>query len=100
MEVWTHGRWVVKPGREDEFVEAWRGLAERTAEEFPGAHGVLLRDRDKPNRFYSFGPWESSETVERWRGSTFFREGIGNIRELLDDFTAHTLDPAAKIGSW
>jgi hypothetical protein len=24
--VWTHGVWTVKPGREDEFVTAWREL--------------------------------------------------------------------------
>ena len=31
-EIWTHGRWLVRPGKEDELVAAWRDLAEWSAE--------------------------------------------------------------------
>jgi hypothetical protein len=27
-KIWTHGIWTVKPGREDEFVAAWRASME------------------------------------------------------------------------
>ena len=99
-EVWTHGRWLVAPGREDEFVQAWQEFAEWTTTEFPAARGVLLRDRERPNRFYSFGPWESVDDVERWRASSGFEERVGRIRELLESFEPFTLESAATVGDW
>ena len=56
-EVWTHATWTVIPGRESEFVRAWGELGDWTVKAFPGAHGTLLRDTERPNVFVSFGPW-------------------------------------------
>jgi heme-degrading monooxygenase HmoA len=58
-EIYTVGIWTVKAGREAEFVAAWRAMGEATLIGFPGAHGTLLHDADKPARFISFGPWAS-----------------------------------------
>ena len=55
------------------------------------------RDRDQPNRFISFGPWESLEQIERWRSSDTFKHGVGKLRELLEDFAPHTMDLAVAI---
>jgi quinol monooxygenase YgiN len=95
-EVWTHGRWTVIPGREDDFAAAWRELADWTGSQFTTAGATLLRDRDQPNVFFSFGPWPDLETVGRWRGSDGFQQRISTIRGLLESFEAHTLDPVAK----
>ena len=97
MSVFTLGIWTVKEGREDDFVRAWRELAERTKEDFPDETATLLRDREQQNRFVSFGPWESLDQIEQWRNSTTFQAGVGKIRELLDDFAPSTLDVAAEI---
>ena len=97
--VYTSGTWVVKTGREEEFIQAWDELATWTAAEIsPGARAMLLRDRDDPSRFVSFGPWESDEQVAAWRSSEGFASRVGRIRELLDRFEAHTLDPVAQTG--
>jgi heme-degrading monooxygenase HmoA len=99
MMIYTSGDWMVKPGREEEFIEAWHDLAEWTATEIaPGASAMLLRDRDEPARFRSFGPWDSDEQVAAWRQSEGFLARIGRIRELLDRFEAHTLDVVAVVG--
>jgi heme-degrading monooxygenase HmoA len=98
MSIYTLGIWTVKPGREDEFVEAWRDFAERTRDEFRASGATLLRDREVPNRFISSGPWDSMEAVESWRASSLFAEGVGRIRELLDGFETHTMDLAAEVG--
>jgi heme-degrading monooxygenase HmoA len=97
MSVFTLGIWTVKEGREDEFVRAWRDLAERTKEDFPDETATLLCDREQRNRFVSFGPWESLDQIEQWRDSTTFKEGVGRIREFLDEFAPSTLDVAAEI---
>jgi heme-degrading monooxygenase HmoA len=87
----------VKTGREQEFVAAWRALAAATAGDFPGASAVLLQDRDAPSKFISCGPWDSLETIEAWRASETFRDGVGRIRDLVDGFEPHTMDLAASI---
>jgi heme-degrading monooxygenase HmoA len=97
MSVFTLGIWTAKEGREDDFVRAWGDLAERTKTDFPNATATLLRDRQQRNRFVSFGPWESLEQIDQWRASETFQSGVGTIRELIDDFAAHTLDVAAEV---
>jgi hypothetical protein len=87
--IWTHGIWTVKPGREDEFVAGWRELV-------PIGVGLgsgdpqLLRDREHPNVFRSFGPWPDLETVGRFRAEIESR--IGEMNDLLERFETFTLD--------
>ena len=97
MAVYTSGRWKVTPGHEDDFVKAWKDLATRTKEDFPESTATLLRDRDDPTLFISFGPWESIEQIEQWRASGTFQTGVGKIRSLLAEFTAHTMDPVVSV---
>jgi len=97
--IYTSGDWFVKPGREEDFIEAWNDLAVWTAADIaPGARAVLLRDREDPALFRSFGPWDGDEQVAVWRQSEGFTSRIGRIRELLVRFEAHTLDVVAEVG--
>jgi quinol monooxygenase YgiN len=90
--VFTHGAWLVKPGREEEFVAEWKSLAEWTASLYPDSRGTLLRDREEPRRFVSFGPWPSSEAAEKWRAEPEFQRRVAEIRECLESFEPRTLD--------
>src|SRR5947208_2774595 len=97
MAVYTLGIWTVKRGREEDFVRAWQDLADRTKTEFPDEVATLLRDREQPHRFISFGPWDSLEQIAQWRSSVTFKEGVGKLRELLDEFVPHEMDLVAAI---
>ncbi|GAC1440260.1 MAG: hypothetical protein NVSMB51_19350 [Solirubrobacteraceae bacterium] len=58
-QLYTCGRWTVRTGRKEAFVEAWNELAVWTTAEVPGASWATLlqdRDQDQRNRFLSFGP--------------------------------------------
>ena len=98
MSVYTLGIWLIHPGRENDFVQAWRDLARKTDEDFPGRTAVLMHDRDVPNRFISTGPWDSIEKIEQWRASQGFQQNMQTIKELVEHFEPHTLDEAARIG--
>ena len=64
----TLARWRGLPGREEEFVAAWHGLAAVfLALAAPPRWGTLLRSVDQPRLFYSFGPWPSLETIAAMR---------------------------------
>ncbi len=96
---YTSGTWMAKPGKEDEFVAAWRAMAEWTAENVAGARrGTLLRDVSDPRRFLSFGPWESHEAIDAWRALPEFQDGVAKMRELLEDFTPGTFEVIAEVG--
>ncbi|HZR92839.1 MAG TPA: antibiotic biosynthesis monooxygenase family protein [Gaiellaceae bacterium] len=91
--VWTHGTWTVQPGREDEFVALWERLAEAVMAELEVSEPpTLLRDRDRPNVFVSFGPWPDDEAVERFRSSEAFRSNVDDLRQLLESFEPRTMD--------
>ena len=87
--IWTHGVWTVKAGREDEFVAAWRELVP-IGTEIGSGRPVLLRDREQPNVFRSFGPWADLEEIDRFRAA--IRPSIGAMDELIEAFETFTLD--------
>ena len=96
--IYTHGAWVVIPGREDEFVAAWTDFARWTTKNVPGAGaGTLLRDREDRRRFVSFGPWESESAVAAWRQRPEFMDFVKAARELLEEFRPATLDTVALV---
>ena len=87
--VWTHGVWTIKPGREDEFVAAWRELVP-VGESLGSGDPKLLRDRDRPNEFRSFGSWPELETIERFRAEIGPR--VGAMGDIVESFETFTLD--------
>jgi quinol monooxygenase YgiN len=95
--IWTHGVWTVTPGREEEFVAAWREMARDALAEFtPSSEPHLLRDRERPNVFRSFGEWDDAETVERFRAH--IRPHLERIGALTESIEFYTLDEVGLHG--
>lgn len=88
--IWTHGRWIAKPGREEDLVAALRSLAREAAEAVAAPTPTLLRDRTRPNVFLTFAPWESMEAIDRFRA--FVLPRVEEMTELLESFEPFTLD--------
>lgn len=97
MTVWTLATWQARPGEEEQLVAAWEQLASRTKQAFPHASAVLLRDHQAPGLFISFGPWDSTEQVQRWRESAAFRDGLTAMRPHLAAFEPHTMDEVVVV---
>lgn len=97
MTVYTLGVWRVKPGEEEAFVAAWDALGQWTLERGFDTHGTLVRDRDDPTRFVSFGPWRSAEDAERWRSDPGFAEHFAALERHLDSFEPGTYDVVMRI---
>ncbi len=91
-KVWTHGVWITKPGQEDAFVHAWSRLARDATAGLRGDPPTLLRDREKPNVFRTFGAWPDIEAIEEFRGSDLFRGAVAELGPLIESFEALTLD--------
>jgi heme-degrading monooxygenase HmoA len=99
-QAYTFGVWIVKPGREDDFVAGWRELAEWTAANAPGAGiGRLLQDEDQTTRFISIGPWDDTDAIAAWRSQLGFQERVGKLREMLETFTPANLQLRAEVAA-
>ncbi len=96
-QLYTMGHWTAKAGRESEFRAEWEAFARWTGKNQPGA-GVayLLRDNEHPQKFVSFGPWESAEAIKAWRERPEFKAYVGKLRELCEDFQPQSLTAVAS----
>ena len=86
-EAYTLAIWRVKEGREEEFVELWKGdLADffLSLPNPPGT-GTLVRSVEDPLLFYSFGPWKSLDDIREMRSNPQTREVIGRLAALCDE---------------
>src|SRR5215211_2464103 len=98
-EYFSSGSWTAAPGREDDFVAAWTDYVRWTTENAPGSRsGTLLQHRSQPNRFVSFGRWDSAEALDDWRGSEGFEEHVASIRELCEEFDVGAYERRAQFG--
>jgi heme-degrading monooxygenase HmoA len=95
--VFTHGTWLVKPGREDDFVAGWTSMAEWTTSLYPDARGTLLRDCEDTRRFVSFGPWPSAGVAGEWRAHPEFQRRVREIRACLEEFEPRMLDLVVEV---
>jgi heme-degrading monooxygenase HmoA len=95
---YTSTTWIVRPGQEDQFVERWTEFAEWSSAQGLSAAALLLRDVDEPNRFVSFGPWESDDSIRLWRALPGFQERVVRLREVIEHFEPRTLQLVRERG--
>lgn len=94
---YTSGVWIVKPGEEEDFVEAWKEFVALGAE-MPGSGTFrLLRDHERPGRFMSLAPWESFDAQEAWIQRPEFAERFGRVRAHCDDIQTTAYELVAEI---
>jgi quinol monooxygenase YgiN len=80
---YTLDTYRVIPGKEDEFIKAWDGLAITfSALPDPPRWGALIRSARDPTLFHSFGPWESAENIAAMRTDPKANASIKAIRNL------------------
>lgn len=83
-ELYTSAQWVVKTGKEQEFIDAWQAYVAESAKKFNVSGARLLQDAEISKRFVSFGQWESAEKIAEWRASSDFKNFMAKASELCD----------------
>ncbi len=95
---WASGRWQVQAGKHDEFVERWTAWLSSTSGNVPGFRSArLLRSDDDPSTFVSVSEWADSSSLQAWKASQGFQEGLGSARELCDNFVGGDFGVASAI---
>ena len=95
---YTHTTWQVKTGQEGEFVQRWNEWVEWSRDQGLTAPALLLRDVENPQKFVSFGPWESISAVRSWRALPGYQEQVSRLRDVIDNFEPRTLEVVARRG--
>jgi len=91
-QLYLSGQWLVKPGKEAEFISAWDTFAQWTVLNQAGAgSGHLIQDTANSRSFLSFSPWDSQDAIEQWRLKPEFQAFLSRARELCDDIQPRAL---------
>ena len=95
-EMITTGTWFVEEANQARFLDAWTAFAV-WASSMDGAGTLRLgRDGRDPNRFVSFGPWDSADQVHAWKSNPEFRERMAQVLQYVDEFSPTELDVVAS----
>ena len=97
--IYTLGVWRVKPGKEAEFIEAWKwlgGIFSRLPMP-PGGTGTLVQSITDPLLFYSFGGWQSMEAIQAMRQDASAQAGIKKVAELCTEATPGSFRVVAEV---
>ena len=87
-KAYTLAIYRVAPGKEERFVKAWGALAEIFSSlPSPPYWGTLIRSTQDRGLFYSFGPWESPESVAAMRASAEAAAAFGAIRNMCEEMS-------------
>ena len=97
-DVYTLGVWTVKPGKESDFIEAWRSLGSYfySLPQPPGP-GTLVQSVQDSTLFYSFGPWGSIADIQAMRADPRTASEIGKLVALCDEAVPGTYRVVASV---
>jgi hypothetical protein len=97
--VYTYADWLIREGREDEFVRIWTEFVDWSAGETDAAlGGLLLQDSSDARRFISIGPWRSSEEAYEWFRRPDLEQRSLALREVADRFEPRFLNLRVRRG--
>jgi heme-degrading monooxygenase HmoA len=58
----------------------------------------LARDLSDPNRYVSFGRWESADAAHAWKGSEEFPVRMARVQQHVAQFAPSELEIVAVVG--
>jgi heme-degrading monooxygenase HmoA len=95
MTFYTSGEWIVKPGAEAAFFDAFRRSGVEDLD--PPLQGliqrpILLRDIKAQGRFVSFAEWKSLDAIEAFRARPDWNAIVAAMRAHLTSSTIYTFE--------
>jgi heme-degrading monooxygenase HmoA len=95
---WASGRWQVKDGEVDTFIDRWKDWLGWTSQSVQGFRSAtLLQAKDEPRRFTSLSDWDDDASLQAWKQSPAFAEKFAAVRDLCDDVVAGDFEVSASF---
>jgi heme-degrading monooxygenase HmoA len=97
---WASGRWQVKEGKADEFMQRWGEWLTWTSEHAPGFRWAkLLRAEDDPQRYTSMSEWDDDASLKAWKTTEGFTEKFESCKQLCDEFVGGDQDEVVSVSA-
>lgn len=94
----TTGVWNVKKGKEQEFISAWKEIAQWTFSNMDGGSARLLQDAKDQSKFISVGKWVSESNIQKWRETSEFKNALEKMNNMLvESSEPHTMKEVATV---
>ena len=98
-DIYTLGYWRVKPGKQAEFVAAWKSLGDYFVSfPQPPGKGTLVQSVEDDSLFYSFGRWPSLDAVQAMRADSRTPAEIGKLAALCEEASPGSFREVAQSG--
>lgn len=94
-QLFTSGNWLVKGGKEKDFIGEWKAFANWSREKLGSGSPYLLQNINNPRYFISFGSWPDLATIEKWRRTKEFQTFVKKVKDLCEKFDPSTLKVVA-----
>ena len=97
--VYTYADWLIREGREDEFVRTWSEFVDWSTTDTDAAlGGMLLQDSSDRRRFISIGPWKTADAAYEWFRKPELEARSAKLRELAERFEPRFLELRVRRG--
>jgi heme-degrading monooxygenase HmoA len=97
---WASGRWQVKEGKVEAFLERWKSWIGSSSQNITGFRSAtLLRAEGDPLRFTSISVWDDDASLKAWKATPGFRQDLESVKELCDEFLGGDYDVAAAFSA-
>ncbi|MCI0607694.1 MAG: antibiotic biosynthesis monooxygenase [Anaerolineae bacterium] len=94
------GEWTVKPDKIPQFIEAWQAGVDWIAQNLPdGGEGILLQDKENPNKFISLAFSSNPEKTQEAMSRPEFQELMSRTRSLCEDVQPHRMQAVGYSSS-
>jgi hypothetical protein len=96
------GVWIVKPGKVQEFMKAWKTQGEWLIENHPNVwngEAVLLQDTENPSKFLSFAWSATPEKTEELLAGEETQSFMADIQKLCEEIQPHRMRLAVSFTS-
>lgn len=93
-QMYSLGIWTVRPGKTEEFIEAWQTIVEWLVENHPDGwrgEASLLQDLGSSNKFVSFSWSTMPEKTEELLAGIEYQSFLAGIQELCEEIQPHRM---------
>jgi heme-degrading monooxygenase HmoA len=89
----SYGIYTVKRGKEQEFIQEWQKAAQWTMGQynFTGVGARLYQDTEDPQRYISYGEWNSLNDIKAWSQRPEYQGMMDKLRDLCDHMERRVL---------
>lgn len=92
------GKWIVKPEKRAEFIEAWQISSDWLIQRLPDERGaVLLEDTNDPAGFVSYASVTDPDRANKLMLGTEFQALWAKVMQYCDDVQPHSMRVVASV---